>query len=47
MTLKKDIAENRTHVWIHEHQWTILHKCYTGGPVFPRRVYLSGANSTV
>eukprot|EP00483_Globobulimina_turgida_P007259 UN07273 len=40
--LRKDIQENRTHIWIHEEKWDLLSAWYTGGPVFPRKVYERG-----
>eukprot|EP00486_Rosalina_sp_Unknown_P000500 CAMPEP_0201565528 /NCGR_PEP_ID=MMETSP0190_2-20130828/4688_1 /ASSEMBLY_ACC=CAM_ASM_000263 /TAXON_ID=37353 /ORGANISM="Rosalina sp." /LENGTH=888 /DNA_ID=CAMNT_0047983127 /DNA_START=184 /DNA_END=2847 /DNA_ORIENTATION=+ len=42
--LSQGIQENRTHIWIHSDIWTLLQKCYTGGPAFPRKVYERGSS---
>mmetsp|Transcript_17960 Transcript_17960/g.28371 ORF Transcript_17960/g.28371 Transcript_17960/m.28371 type:complete len:1182 (+) Transcript_17960:107-3652(+) len=44
--LKLDIQEGRTHVWIHEDQWSLLYSWYGGGPSFPRKVYERGGTYT-
>mmetsp|Transcript_30044 Transcript_30044/g.47979 ORF Transcript_30044/g.47979 Transcript_30044/m.47979 type:complete len:1184 (-) Transcript_30044:396-3947(-) len=41
--LRKDIQENRTHVWVHEDVWKLLQSWYGGGPAFPRKVYERGS----
>eukprot|EP01084_Bolivina_argentea_P007867 14768_1 len=42
--LRKDIQENRTHIWIHSEVWKLLIAWYHGGPAFPRKVYQRGGN---
>merc|ERR1719242_1875039 len=37
--LKKDLQENRTHIWIHSEIWSLLTSWYNGGPALPRKVY--------
>eukprot|EP01083_Nonionella_stella_P079445 217988_1 len=36
--LKRDIQENRTHIWLHQDVWKLLCSWYGGGPEFPRKV---------
>merc|ERR1712154_54043 len=44
--LKKDIQENRTHIWVHEDIWNLLVSWYRGGPSFKRKVYERGGAYT-
>eukprot|EP01083_Nonionella_stella_P276082 937877_1 len=40
--LKRDIQENRTHIWLHQDVWKLLCSWYGGGPEFPRKVFERG-----